>query len=149
MPWQEFWQPVSDSMPEWFEGVMRPKDQNGWPGAPVSIQLLDENYYYDCNLGFIQEQCQERVAEDLNVVNPPTSEVDACVSINLNKCGQVLFDSLPFEDGWVQMRGCNVSDGCSGWSNPVPVPEPASVAVQLFICIAVLVGVAAWRRSFR
>lgn len=126
MPRYEFFQPNKGATAEYWEVQMSPVLQDGWPGDPTDVPVLDEVFYLDCPVEVVEAQCIEAITKEQDILTSDVlpEDLDSCVVANLDRCGQVLVDALPYEDGWVTMKACNLEAGCSVPSNALVVPEP-------------------------
>lgn len=151
MPWFEFLQPIihwreyqntntEDMHPQepesWRMRMMEP-DGLGWPSNPSDVPIIYEVFYFDCDLGFIENFCNRELRKDF-VWGYSEEFYDQCVLENIDGCAQVLTEPLPYQNGWLQMQACNSEQTlCSEWSGGLVVPEP-SLSLSLAITITFL-----------
>jgi len=114
----------SDQNPDYWEVGMYNLGVDGFPADLINVPLLDASMYFDCNEAITTSLCEKWLTDyqKQRIEDIPQSEVDMCVSDNISRCVDILTDTLPYENGWLLVRACNIN-GCSDWSNPRTVPE--------------------------
>ena len=155
MPWFEFLQPIihwrvynnsntEDLHPQepesWRMRMMEP-DELGFPYNAIQIAIIDETFYFGCNIGFVQNFCRDELSKDF-AWEYTQAFYDQCVSDNIDGCAQILTEDLPYPNGWLQMQACNADQTlCSVWSKAKVVPEPSlslafgvSILFLTFLC---------------
>ena len=146
-PWYSFLAPrlrrredTVQEIPDYYQMRMLRPDDEGWPWDPVYVDILTaEPFYFDCDTDHIETFCNEYLAQTLDVMMPPQSEVDLCLSDNVDRCTQILAGDLPHESGWIQVQSCGSLGDCSPWSKALTVEEPG-VTLMLTCVIVFLVG---------
>ena len=155
MPWFEFLQPIihwrvydnsntgdlHPQEPESWRVRMREPDELGWPSNPVDVPILEETFYFDCDIEHVERFCNEELWKDF-AWGYSQEDYDQCVFDNTDGCAQILTEDLPYQNGWLQMQACNADQTlCSVWSNAKVVPEPSlslvfgvSILFLTFLC---------------
>jgi len=153
MPWYKFLQPIregwADTEPDHWNMQMWRPDPEGWPSDQVDVPISENGAYFECDLGYIEDQCAEYLGEDLGLAPQaiPQYDMNLCITNNLSQCSQVLTGELPYENGWIQLQACDEGGiACSSWSDASIVPEPGT-ELGLLICVGFLAWLAIWRRT--
>ena len=153
MPWFSFLQPIETwensepPDPEAWQFIMREPDADGWPSNQTNVPIIAESFYLNCNNeSFVENFCYDKLRKKVDEIDPlldPTqSEIDYCVAANLNRCVEVLTEDIPYQNGWLQVRSCDITQAsCSRWSKATVVSEP-SFALTLTV---VILGIAVFR----
>lgn len=118
------WLGTTNQDPDYWEVGMYKVGVDGFPTSMINVPLLNTSIYFDCNEATTTSLCQKWLTEYQKemIENIPQSEVDMCVSDNISRCVELMTDTLPYENGWLLVRACNIN-GCSDWSNAKTVPE--------------------------
>ena len=151
MPWFEFLQPIihwreyqntnTEDMhpqePESWRIRMREPDGLGWPSNPSDVPIIDEVFYFGCDIEYVERFCDKELWKDF-VWGYSEEDYHQCVLYNIDGCAQILTEDLPYQNGWLQMQACNADQTlCSVWSNAKVVPEP-NLSLSLAITITFL-----------
>jgi hypothetical protein len=156
MPWFSFLQPIetwnnNDEMmpeeranPETWQLIMQEPNTDGWPSNQTNVPIISESAYLNCNESFVENFCYDELkkrADEIDpFLDPAQSEIAYCVAANLNRCIEVLTEDLPYQNGWLHVRACDVDIiSCSRWSKPTVVSEPSFTLTLLVVmlCIAI------------
>lgn len=136
----ETWKDLEAREPETWQILMQEPNADGWPSSQTHVPIISESAYLECtNEEFVEIFCTNNLKKKLNEIDPfldpPQAEIDYCVSTNLNRCVELFTENLPYQNGWLRARACDVNlISCSGWSTPIVVSEP-SFALTLTVVI--------------
>ena len=140
----ETWEDLEPADPETWQFIMQEPDADGWPANQSHVPIISESAYLNCNEYFVENFCYDELRKRTDEIDPfldPTqSEIDYCVAANLNRCVEVFTEDLPYQNGWLRVRACDVDlISCSRWSKPTVVSEPsfALTLTVVMLCIAI------------